>query len=666
MAVNHPANDRWRRTVRGRVLVMASVMALWGVAMEARLVQLQGFRYDALVEQAERQQSRSVKTIPKRGEILDREGRLLAYSVEADSVVAVPNEVVDPVGTTAAVCEILECSEQRWNTVESRLSGDGLFAYVQRHVSVEAAQRVRDLDVPGIGLIKENRRFYPNSELAAHLLGFVGFDNKGLHGLEQLYDQEISGREGRVLVQTDAHGRAFSRVERPPMAGVSLELTIDKYIQHITERELRIAVREHGAVGGSVVVMNPSTGEILALANEPTFNPNVFGSTSDAQRRNRATQAVYEPGSIFKVITASAALEEGLSHPAELFDTNPGSIRFGSRTISDLRNYGVLSFTDVLVRSSNVGASKLSQRLGTERMGRYVRRFGFGERASSDFPGESRGIVHNPARLTESDLASVSMGYSISVTPLQMAAAMSAVANGGELVAPRLVRAVLNEGERVEAPRRVVRRVMSKNTALTMTRMLEDVVTRGTARAAQLVGYTAAGKTGTTEKLVNGRYQDEGRNIASFAGFTPSTRPELTILVVVDDVNRGGGSVAAPVFQRIAAAALRQLGVPPNIDAPAPVLLADELFLPVTALPVAARLQPVVRTTGIGSAPGTMPDLRGLGARQAVEVATELGLSVEISGDGFVATQMPEPGGAMTPHQTVHLELDRRAMESAP
>mgnify|MGYP001415986265 CR=1 FL=1 len=666
MAVTPTGPDRWRRTVRSRVLVMASVMALWGVAIEARLVHLQVFRYDALMEQAERQQSRSVKTVPKRGEIVDRNGRLLAYSVEADTVVAVPNEVDDAVGTTDALCQVLDCSEGDWDTIETRLSRDGLFAYVERHVSVQAAHRIRELDLPGIGLIKENRRFYPNSELGAHLLGYVGVDNEGLHGLESLYDEEISGREGVVLVQTDAHGRAFSRVERPPMTGVSLELTIDKYIQHIAERELRAAVREHDAEGGSVVVMDPATGEILALANEPTFNPNVFASTSDDQRRNRATQAVYEPGSIFKVITASAALEEGVSDPTEEFDTNPGVIRFGSRTISDLRNYGVLSFADVLVRSSNVGASQLSQRLGTERMGRYVRRFGFGERASSDFPGESRGIVHDPARLTESDLASVSMGYSISVTPLQMAAAMSAVANGGELVALRLVRAVLNEGERVESPRRIVRRVMSENTALTMTRILEDVVSRGTARRAQLVGYTAAGKTGTTEKLIDGRYDDNGRNIASFAGFTPSTRPELTILVVVDDVSRGGGTVAAPVFQRIAEAALRQLGVPPNIDAPAPVLVADDPFPPVTAQPVAARTQAEVRTTGIGTAPGTMPDLRGLGARQALEVATELGLSVEMNGDGFVVGQSPAPGAVMNSGQLARLELDRRGLESSP
>ena len=657
------APDRWRRLIRGRVLVVAAGMALWGVAIETRLIHLQVVRYDALVEQAARQQSRSIPTVPKRGEILDRAGRPLAFSVEADSVVAVPAEVDDPAGTTAQLCAVLDCSDRLRETVETRLARDNFFAYVQRHVSVGTARRIQELDLPGVGLVKENRRFYPNSELGAHLLGYVGVENKGLNGLESLYDEEISGRPGRVLVQTDAHGRAFSRVERPPTSGVSLELTIDKYIQHIAERELRAAVDAYDAVGGSVVVLDPATGEILALANEPTFNPNTFTATSDEQRLNRATQAVYEPGSIFKVITASAALEEGLFHPDELIDTTPGTIRFGGRTISDLRNYGVLSLTDVLVKSSNVGASKLSIALGQERLVRYVRRFGFGQRSSGDFPGESRGIVHDPERLTASDLASVSMGYGISVTPLQMAAAMNAVANRGALVAPRLVRALIGEGERLDIPPRVVRRAVSPGTALTLTRILEQVVARGTATAAKLEGYTAAGKTGTTEKLVHGRYEARGRNIATFAGFVPSSRPALTILVVIDDVERGGGAVAAPVFQRIAEAALRHLGVPPNVDAPPPILVPSDPFPGVTA--AAARFGSVLGGTvaAVQAPSGAMPDLGGLSARVAVDIVTDLGLSAELQGRGVVTGQTPPPGGAIVRGQVVNLRLDRRRAE---
>ena len=661
MAAPPTSPDRWRRVVRRRALVVVSMMALWGVAIEARLVYLQVFRYDALVEQAERQRSQSKKTDPKRGEILDREGRMLAFSVEADTVFAVPNEIDDPVGITAQLCAVLECSDWLRETVETRLSRDGLFAYVERQVSISAGRRITELDLPGVGLLQENRRFYPNSELAAHVLGYVGVDNKGLHGLESLYDAEIAGQPGRVLVQTDARGRAFSRVERPPTSGVSLELTLDKYIQHIAERELRAGVREHGAVGGSVVVMDPMTGEILALANEPTFNPNTFRTASEDAQLNRATQAVYEPGSTFKIITASAALEEGVSHPDQLIDTNPGVIRFGSRRISDLRNYGVLTLTDVLVRSSNVGASKLSIELGPERLGRYVTRFGFGRTTSVDFPGESRGIVHDPS-LGASDLASVSIGYNISVTPLQMAAAVSAVANGGELVAPRLVRALLSEGERLDIPRRVVRRAISQETAATMTRILEDVVSRGTARAARLQGYTAAGKTGTAEKLVGGRYQDDGRNVASFVGFVPSTRPELTILVVIDDVEGGGGAVAAPVFQRIAEASLRHLGVPPNVGAAAPMLVPSEPF-PVPRATSVSSVEPPVATlvsSAATSAPAVMPDLLGLSARAAVDIVTELGLSTQLLGSGVVRGQTPPAGGPVRQGQPVTLRLDRR------
>ena len=543
MAANSPSLNHWRNVVRRRVTVTACVMVLWGIAIEARLVHLQVFRHDALVEQALQQRSRTITTHPKRGEIVDRTGQLLAYSVDADTIFAVPADVECPIETTRLLCEVLECRGDQHDRILTRLDTENLFAYVQQYVSVDTARRIRELDLKGVGFLKQNRRFYPNRGLAAHLIGYVGIDNQGLSGLESSYDEEISGQPGRVLMQRDARNRAFSRVERPPTAGVTVELTIDKVIQHIAERELRAAMREHHAAGGSVVILNPGTGEILALANEPTFNPNRFSLSDPDARSNRATQNVYQPGSTFKIITASAALEEGAFHVEQMIDTNPGWVSFGSRPIRDLRNYGVVSFTDMLVKSSNVAASMIGVELGPERLGRYVVRFGFGRTISRDFPGESRGIVRDTAGLDDNDLARVSIGYTISVTPLQMAVAMSAVANGGEVIEPRLVRAVLSEEGRREVPRHVIRRAIRPETASTLTRMLEDVVDHGTATAAQVTGYTVAGKTGTTEMLVDGRYSDT-RNVASFVGFVPSTRPELTILVVVDDVALGGGAVA--------------------------------------------------------------------------------------------------------------------------
>jgi len=660
MATTSSSPNRWRDVVRRRVAVTACAMTLWAIAIEARLVQLQVFRYDTLVERAQRQQSHTIDLHPKRGEIIDRQGRVLAYSVDLETVVAYPADVDDPVETTRRLCEVLTCSDAQRDLIQARLDTDRLFAPVQRQVSIDTARRIRELDLEGIGFLKENARFYPNRELAAHLIGYVGIDNQGLGGLESSYDEEISGRPGRVLMQTDGLNRAFtSRVERPPTAGVTLELTIDLYIQYIVERELRAAVREHHAAGGSVVVMHPVTGEILALANEPTFNPNTFLLSDENARRNRATQDVYEPGSTFKIVTASAALEEGVFHPDRAIDVSPGVVRFGSHRIEDVRNYGVLSFADVVVKSSNVGASKIGVELGPERLIRYVRRFGFGQTISRDFPGESRGIVHSPSRLPDSALASVSIGYNISVTALQMAAAMSVVANGGELVEPRLVRALLSEPGRLEVPRRVIRRAISPETAATMTRILEDVVSRGTGRAARLAGYTVAGKTGTTEKIVGGRYS-QTRHVASFVGFAPSTRPEVTILVVIDDVAQFGGSVAAPVFQRIAEATLRHLGVPPNVHAPPPILVSAD---PPSAL--RARLTPVHAQVPLepsgwtGPQRGLMPDLGGLSARAAFAVATDLGLITRVRGDGFVVGQTLEPGSAITRGQTLILRLER-------
>ena len=659
MVATSSSFNRWRDVVRRRLLVTACVMTLWGIAIEARLVQLQVFRHDTLVERAQRQRSRTVDTHPRRGEIVDREGRVLAYSVDADTVIAVPADIDEPVETARLLCEVLECRDERRDLIQTRLAQEGFFAYVQRHVSVDTARRIRELDLKGIGFLKQSRRFYPNRELAAHLIGYVGIDNQGLFGLESSYDEEISGRPGRVLMQTDAHNRAFSRVERPPTAGVTLELTIDKYIQYIAERELRVAMREHHAAGGSVVIMNPATGEILALANEPTFNPNTFSLSDAGARRNRATQDVYEPGSTFKVVTASAALEEGVFHPDQTIDVSPGVVRFGSHRIEDGRNHGVLSFADVIVKSSNVGASKIGVTLGPERLLRYVRRFGFGQTISRDFPGESRGIVYDPSRLNDSALASVSMGYNISVTALQIAAAMSVVANGGELVAPRLVRALLSEQGRLELPRRVIRRAITSETAATMTRILEDVVSYGTAGAARLAGYTVAGKTGTTEKIVDGRYS-ETHHVASFVGFVPSTRPELTILVVVDDVAQFGGPVAAQVFQRIAEATLRHLGVPPNVDAPPPILVPADPPPASRALLTTVRAQVPLEASGwTGPQREPMPDLQGLSARAAVEIATHLGLTTRLRGQGFVVGQTPEPGRATTRGQAVSLRLER-------
>jgi cell division protein FtsI (penicillin-binding protein 3) len=661
-AAAQPAAE-WRATVRSRLFVSAVVFGLWTAGIEARLVYLQVFQHAQLASLADRQQLDVIKPPAKRGEILDRNGRVLAYSVDADSIFADPSEVEDPEAVAAAVCGALDhCDLHERQTMEKNLRRKGRFAYLARKVAPEEERRVSSMHVKGVGFVKESRRYYPNKDLAAHVLGYVGLDNVGLGGLESSFDAQIRGREGKVLVQTDARQHAvFSRVERHATAGATLELTIDEHLQHIVERELRIAVEENRAAAGTALIMDPLTGEILALANWPTFNPNAYSKADDEARRNRAIQDLYEPGSTFKVVTASAALEEGVIDPDDPIDCAPGRITFGSRAIHDVHSYGVLPFTDVIVKSSNVGAIRVGLRLGAERLGRYIRRFGFGQALASDFRGENPGIVWSPADLDQSALASVSMGYQIGVTPLQMASAVSSVANGGTLFEPHIVRAVVSDGRRVEIQPRALRRTISADTAAELTAIMEAVVERGTAKLAQVDGYTVAGKTGTAHKVVGGRYSSSEYN-ASFVGFIPSRRPAMTIIVVIDSPHRKGymgGVVAAPVFGRIAEASLRHLGIAPTINAPPPVLVARSMEGE-SAAPEA------VSTAGLAQAPDpgepdVMPDLRGLSARDALRALTRLGMKARMNGDGFVLEQSPAAGTLLGAAGGCVLKLGRRS-----
>lgn len=660
----------WRPVVKRRAVVAALLLATWAAAIESRLVYLQVVQHEELRARAERQQRRTVTTPAERGEILDRHGRVLAYSVDADSIYAVPTEMADPAAAAAALCGALErCSARDRDALAERLARPRPFVYVRRHVSPLEARRVAALDLPGVGFMKENRRFYPNRELAAHLIGYAGVDNVGLSGIEAAYDKIIRGQPGTLLVQTDARRRGFNRVERRPTRGATIELTIDRELQHIAERELATGVAAARAEAGSVVVLDPRTGEILALANVPTFNPNAFTEAPAAARRNRAVQDLYEPGSTFKIVTASAALEENLVAPGDAIDVSAGSIRFGRRVISDMYRYGVLSFTDVMVKSSNVGAIKVGLRLGPERLGMYVQRFGFGRRLSPDFPGENPGIVWDPARLDDSALASVSMGYQVGVTPLQMAAAVSAVANGGELVVPRVVRAAIRDGVRTPVGRTVVRRVIEPRTAAALTRIMEQIVERGTGTRAQVPGFSVAGKTGTAEKLVNGRYSRTDHD-ASFVGFVPSADPAVVIVVRID-TPRGqgrntGGLVAAPVFSRIADAALRHLGVPPDRRPEPPVLVARRAAGPALSATTGPVEPPAIMTVpaAVGE-PAVVPDLTGLGARDAVRTLARLGLVPRLAGHGVVVHQVPAPGAPLERGATGTLVLGPAPRPSA-
>lgn len=668
-----PAPFEWRSTMRSRLMICAAVFAVWTVAIEARLVYFQVIAHADMLALADRQQTMTVDPPAKRGDIRDRNGRLLAYSVDADTIVADPTRLEDAGEAARLVCGALDaCGARRLQDIRRTLV-EGVragrqFAYIERQVSPEAARRVRALDVPGVGLYAESKRYYPNKFLAAHVLGFVGIDNKGLGGLESAYDSRIRGRNGRVLLQVDSRRQALAvREALMPTAGDSLELTIDRDLQHIAERELRGGVEEHNAAGGTVVIMDPQSGEILALANYPTFNPNSYRAFSPDQRKNRAIQDVYEPGSTFKLVTASAALEEGVFQTSDMIDCGPGSITFpGRKPITEAggRNYGQLSFEDVIVKSSNVGAIKAGLETGAERLSRYINRFGFGQVLSPDFRGQTAGIVWNPAKLDASGLASVSMGYQIGVTPLQMAAAVSSVANGGTLYEPRLIGAFIHNGQREVVPPRALRRTISIETAATMTRIMEAVVERGTAKNAKIEGFTVAGKTGTAAKVVDGRYSNTDYN-TSFIGFVPSRKPALTVIVVIDSphgqVRAYGGTTAAPVFQRIAEASLRHLGIAPTVNAPSPVIVArgDSTVDAVRPHPVGVAGIP--KRTLEPARAGIMPDLRGLSGREAINAAIDMGLFPRMAGSGFVIEQSPEPGAVLIAGEPAMLTLGRRA-----
>lgn len=654
----------WRLSYRKRLLVVLVVFTLWTAAIQTRLVYLQVLQHPKYLEEANDQQTRVFEPAPKRGDVLDRNGALLAYSVDADTIVANPRAVRDPKATVEALCAVFrDCTAKERQDLATTMSGRRAFTYVRRGVSPDIARQVRDLKLAGVSVNAESRRYYPNRGLASHVLGFVGRDNNGLGGIEAAYDSLIRGKSGRVLMLTDAKHRSVqSRVELEPTAGATIELTVDRVIQHIVERELRAGVERHKATAGTAIVMDPKTGEILGLANYPDFNPNTPGEVPREFLRNRATQETYEPGSTFKMVTAAAAIEEGILSPTDVIDTSAGRITVAKgRTIPDEHRYESLTFEEVIIKSSNVGAIKAGWQIGAERLNRYVHRFGFGELHAPDFRGVSRGFVWPPESLDASALASVSMGYQVAITPLQMVMATAAIANGGTLLEPHIVRATIKDGVRTEVEPRVIRTAINRETAAVLTQIMEGVVQRGTAKAAALPDYQVAGKTGTAQKIINKRYSSSD-HYASFTGFVPSRRPELAILVVIDQPKAGGyygGVVAAPIFQRIADGALRHLGVPPTNNPAGPVVVTAGLRAEAPA-PVTPHVERVaIELNGQIS----MPDLSGLGARDATRVLMAAGLTLRLHGTGLVVGQSVPAGLPVDPGSTVDVYLNRTATD---
>ncbi|HEY0172131.1 MAG TPA: penicillin-binding protein [Pyrinomonadaceae bacterium] len=668
--------------------MVAVFLCLWMVLVGARLAYLQTSQHEWLSKRARAQQLDVEPQAAARGLILDRQGRELARSVDVDSFYADPREVENVEAAASSLAGALGADA---GALAARLR-DGKeakrgFVWLARRVEDERARAVKALKLKGVYSTEEQRRRYPKGALAAHVLGFVGLDAKGLAGVEQVYDAALTGEAGRLVLDADAKRRAFESAGSGGRDGRTLVLTIDQTVQYIVERELAAAMERTRAKSAAAVVLEPRTGEVLALANAPSFDPNDAGSVSPESRRNDSLQNIYEPGSTFKIVPFAGALEEKLITPETRIDC-PGSISLPGRVVGDHAR-GSLTATEALAKSSNVAAIKLGQRLGNDRLYEYIRRLGFGAKTGVELPGETAGLIRPVSKWQPGSIGSIPIGHEVGVTPVQMAAAYAAVANDGVRVAPHLVREVRDaEGRTVARAEPESHRVVSAETARVLRRMMEEVTLKGTARAAQLDGYTAAGKTGTAQKIdPKTRAYSHTKYVASFVGFAPIENPAVVIIVVIDEAVglHQGGQVAAPVFSSIANQVLPYLEVTPDQEPEAKPTATGQLAAATGAAPVQPTATGAVPTVedesaahvasglpvfaargdgGVVYAAATerallMPDLRGRSVREVAQICERLGLELEARGEGRALRQSPEVGSAVASGQTVRIEFGR-------
>ncbi len=560
-----------RNSANLRLYLLGSILVLWSAGICMRLVYLQIFRYGSFEQKAQHQQQRTEEVSAKRGVIYDRAGRELAMSVAVDSVFAVPSDIPDLGNTISLISRITKADPRE---LLAKCKAARSFCWVARKADGETAERIRALNLRGIYFQKESKRFYPKRDLAAQVIGYVGTDDGGLSGIEREFDDKLKGEPGRMLISVDAHKKWFGSVEKQPAPGQNVVLTIDEQIQYIAERELETAMAQTHAETGTVIVENPHTGEILALANRPTFNPNLTREITSEKLKNHAVSDVYEPGSTFKLVTISSALEEKLTRPSEVFDCQMGSIVVNGMRIHDDKPWGNLSVAEILAHSSEVGAIKIGLRLGDDRFYKYIRGFGFGQQTGIELPGETRGLSKPANRWSKVSIAAISTGQEIGVTPLQLAAMVSTMANDGVRLPPHIVAGAI---EPQQGPQTVAFhpgegvRVISATTAAQMKQMMQGVVLTGTGRKAILEGYSSAGKTGTAQKVdpVTHAYS-RTKYIASFAGFAPINNPSIVVAVIIDSPvgPHHGADVSAPVFQRIAQQVLEYLHTPHDVEIP--------------------------------------------------------------------------------------------------
>ncbi len=707
--------------IRGRLFLFGAMLGLWVCAICARLVYLQVFQRGAYVQRAARQRQRTIEVSPQRGIIYDRNGQELAMSVQVDSVYAVPLEIPDQANTASILARVLNADGEE---ILARMKSQKNFSWVARKIDAETAERIRNLNLRGIGFQKESKRFYPKRELAAQALGYVGLDDEGLAGVEIAFNEELRGNPGTLVISQDARRRWFGRIERQPDPGANVVLTIDEKIQYIAEKEIDRAMEDTKAKAATIVVQNPRTGEILALANRPTFNPNLSKKITPAALKNHAVSDVYEPGSVFKTVTYSSVLEEHLTRIDEVISCDPGFIVVGGIKIRDAHHIGTVTVEHAYAESSDVGAVKMGLRLGPDRLLKYVHAFGFGQQTGIELPGETRGLVKPVKGWSASSIGAMSIGQEIGVTPLQIVAMVSTIANDGIYTPPRIVAGMTSPTQgfqQVVFRPRDQRRVISSLTAAQMRRLMQDVVLFGTARRALLNGYTAAGKTGTAQKIDPNTHRYSATDyVGSFVGFAPVNTPAISIAVILDSAKglHQGGQVSAPVFKRVAEQVLAYMNVPHDAEIkhdPRQVLLARQadvndgvtnrvggLAGPELAEAAVARAPeeeprittnqekllkagfPLPPTPAISenpqplAAPATnepvhppgsivvqveggpvVPNFTGKSMRAAIELAGQSGIALNATGSGVAREQSPPAGTRVASHATVIVRFAR-------
>lgn len=592
--------------LRMRYWLVCLGFLVWGSLIVSKLMWLQVLRHKEFVEKAQKQQQHTFEVAPRRGVLYDRNLRELAMTVQADSVFAVPSEIDDKKATVHALAQVVHVGNDSspvdaWTSEDqilSRVSASRNFAWVARRLSPEAAAKVKALNLKGVYFQKEFQRFYPDNEIAAQVLGYVGVDDNGLGGMEQKFDGRLHGEPGRMYAAMDARRHVMGSTEREPEPGENLVLSIDENIQFIAEKALDAAMLRTRAANGTAVVQDVHSGQILALAIRPTFNPNDFRHTTPQLLRDHAVSDVYEPGSTFKLVTYASAIDQHIVTPDDKIDCQGGAITFNGRTIHDDKSdhYGVITVHEALEHSSDVAAVKLALRMGPDHFYEYIRNFGFGSRSGLELPGETRGLLRPPPRWGSTSIGSIAIGQEVAVTPVQLVAMVSTIANGGVYLPPHVVIASQGKDGRVtgqqgnqltpqpfhageELPATLppgAHRVISTLSAAEMRKMMEGVVLYGTGKQAQLNGYSSGGKTGTAQKIdpVTRTYS-KTMHVASFAGIAPINSPVIAVAVVLDDPKGGGvsyygGAASAPVFAQIAQGTLEYLGVPHDIDLHAP------------------------------------------------------------------------------------------------